>query len=374
MLNSIKTQAATLAKLFKAHGIEISRSKSLEYMAQLYGLSDYNALAPHARVLQEDISQLLGKPFRSLDQLRLNGSASEVAIGLTLSDAHAPESQGAEDLQDTAWEVAKAAYAWQDQHGGALSEVEKTHALGSAGNEYGEECVVRTVSGFSLAVPPYPQEVDYIRIVNPRGEETAYWSIDEVQENPADVLGALVGALHPSGALSNQLPVQEGSSIEEHFQPSQVSQSPGYRGLSYTMGPAPEGDGTLNMANGYNAKDSYIDFYLYLNMDIPGQDLGAELKLNVYIDCEEKQLLFGDMGFAPSRESDFDFSKPSATLLYRLSDALFAPGVLEDTVKSLVKALRERHPGYTGWVFTEQDLRKTLRKGIARIAGDVQED
>lgn len=63
------------------------------------------------------------------------------------------------------------------------------------GNKYGEETVlVNVANGFRLTVPADTQ-VDYVRICDPDGGETAYWSVDEFGEDPADVIGAMFGAL-----------------------------------------------------------------------------------------------------------------------------------------------------------------------------------
>lgn len=63
------------------------------------------------------------------------------------------------------------------------------------GNEYGEETVMVNVSnGFRLTVPA-DSLVDYVRICDPDGGETAYWSVDEFGEDPSDVIGAMFGAL-----------------------------------------------------------------------------------------------------------------------------------------------------------------------------------
>lgn len=86
-----------------------------------------------------------------------------------------------------------------------LSDFERAHAHDAAECDlraeetgqrgYGPECVVQVHTGFYLVAPAYPQELDYLRVCDPLGREIAYWNVDEVVEDPADVLGALVGAL-----------------------------------------------------------------------------------------------------------------------------------------------------------------------------------
>lgn len=50
-------------------------------------------------------------------------------------------------------------------------------------------------NGTSLLFSAYPEPVSYIRVVDAEGREIAYWTIDEVSEDPADVLGAIFGAV-----------------------------------------------------------------------------------------------------------------------------------------------------------------------------------
>lgn len=58
------------------------------------------------------------------------------------------------------------------------------------------ECAVATVDrGCTIRFDPDPDPVDRLRICDPAGEEIAYWSISEFQEDAADCLGAAIGAL-----------------------------------------------------------------------------------------------------------------------------------------------------------------------------------
>lgn len=50
-------------------------------------------------------------------------------------------------------------------------------------------------NGASLLFPAYPEQVSYIRVVDAEAREIAYWTIDEVSEDPVDVLGAIFGAV-----------------------------------------------------------------------------------------------------------------------------------------------------------------------------------
>lgn len=60
---------------------------------------------------------------------------------------------------------------------------------------YGPESVLRVHTGFQLRTPAYPEPCSYLRVCDPIGRETAYWNSAEWQEDPEDVLGAVVGAL-----------------------------------------------------------------------------------------------------------------------------------------------------------------------------------
>lgn len=60
---------------------------------------------------------------------------------------------------------------------------------------YGPECVVATGGGAQLRASASPLEVDYIRVCDQNGIEVGYWTVDEVKEDPADVLGAIMGCL-----------------------------------------------------------------------------------------------------------------------------------------------------------------------------------
>ena len=50
-------------------------------------------------------------------------------------------------------------------------------------------------NGASLRFPAYPEDVSYVEVVNADGREIAYWAIDEISEDSADVLGAIFGAV-----------------------------------------------------------------------------------------------------------------------------------------------------------------------------------
>jgi hypothetical protein len=74
-------------------------------------------------------------------------------------------------------------------------EVELTHAIETAGDvDHGDESSVELANGRELRCPAFPKECDYVRVVQD-GCELAYWDIDEWAESPAEVMGAIIGAM-----------------------------------------------------------------------------------------------------------------------------------------------------------------------------------
>lgn len=57
------------------------------------------------------------------------------------------------------------------------------------------EIAITHTNGASLLFPAYPEQVSYVRVVDAQDREIAYWTINEVAEDPADVLGAIFGAV-----------------------------------------------------------------------------------------------------------------------------------------------------------------------------------
>jgi hypothetical protein len=95
-----------------------------------------------------------------------------------------------------------------------LSESEQTHlkAANSPDNVYDSEMSLLTHSGFALHAPAYPNEVDYVRVLDPLGREVAYWVADEWQEAPQEVMGAILGALQ-RGVVPTVQTVRELASV-----------------------------------------------------------------------------------------------------------------------------------------------------------------
>jgi len=58
----------------------------------------------------------------------------------------------------------------------------------------GKEAAIRIRGGGMLRCDASPDPITYIRVVSPQGKEVGYWTIDEITEDPSDVMGAILGA------------------------------------------------------------------------------------------------------------------------------------------------------------------------------------
>jgi hypothetical protein len=57
-----------------------------------------------------------------------------------------------------------------------------------------DECVISFSGGF-ITVDAYPHDVSFLRVVGRDGREKGYWNMDEVKEDPEEVLGAFFGLM-----------------------------------------------------------------------------------------------------------------------------------------------------------------------------------
>lgn len=62
-------------------------------------------------------------------------------------------------------------------------------------DEHAPECVVKTEGGRELRCPAFPEECSYVRVTEDDGTEVAYWTYTEWEEDPQEVMGAIIGAL-----------------------------------------------------------------------------------------------------------------------------------------------------------------------------------
>lgn len=76
-----------------------------------------------------------------------------------------------------------------------LLDVEREHRRLAGTPDYGPESELLTHTGFRLRVPAYPATAEYVRVLDPLGQEVGYWTADEWAQDPEDVMGALAGAL-----------------------------------------------------------------------------------------------------------------------------------------------------------------------------------
>lgn len=74
-------------------------------------------------------------------------------------------------------------------------ESELVHAEDAlvSNGELEPECVLLLHSGREIRTPAYPEPCSYVRVVQ-NGFELAYWDIDEIREDPEQVVGAIIGA------------------------------------------------------------------------------------------------------------------------------------------------------------------------------------
>lgn len=67
------------------------------------------------------------------------------------------------------------------------------HAIAADGDSYENECVIDVIGGIELRCPAYPEPCSYVRVLQ-AGFEIGYWTAEEWQRDPEDVMGALLGA------------------------------------------------------------------------------------------------------------------------------------------------------------------------------------
>ena len=190
MFNSIKTQANVLGKVFEKHGIKMSRAQELEILAEIYGAKDYNELAVVTKPLAHAAKSLTNAAYRSEDQLRLNAPVDELALALMVNQ----ESEKAVLFDQTQSLITRLLKSEVVKNHYELLPFEQSHAEDANDPQFGEELVLPTQSGFSLACAAQG-EVDYLRVLNPQGEEIGYWTIDEFHEDASCVIGGVMGML-----------------------------------------------------------------------------------------------------------------------------------------------------------------------------------
>lgn len=73
--------------------------------------------------------------------------------------------------------------------------------------EYPNECAIVTGFGSQVRLPVHPDSCSYVRVIDATGAQVGYWNEDEWKEAPAEVMGAIFGALNtPAGDVTLQSP------------------------------------------------------------------------------------------------------------------------------------------------------------------------
>ena len=59
-----------------------------------------------------------------------------------------------------------------------------------------KECVIRISDRMSLVCPAYPEDCSYLRLVIDGKIESGYWHWEEWQDDPQNVMGAIMGIMN----------------------------------------------------------------------------------------------------------------------------------------------------------------------------------
>lgn len=76
-----------------------------------------------------------------------------------------------------------------------LNDFELSHYEHTGDEDYGQEVALVAHTGFQLRYSATDEECDYVRVCDPLGRELMYWNQDEWRDDPAVVMGAILGAL-----------------------------------------------------------------------------------------------------------------------------------------------------------------------------------
>ena len=64
-------------------------------------------------------------------------------------------------------------------------------------------------TGRRIVFPAHPAECGYIRVIDAKGKEIAYWDALEWEEEPTTVMGAIMGAAQHGGKVPQGMPTNE---------------------------------------------------------------------------------------------------------------------------------------------------------------------
>jgi len=84
---------------------------------------------------------------------------------------------------------------WHNSHPAFLEGWNQEDQDDMNGRHIGEMCLTIKESGNKLCFLTHLTPCDHIRVLDPEGKEIAYWDEKEWEEEPAEVMGAIMGAL-----------------------------------------------------------------------------------------------------------------------------------------------------------------------------------
>ncbi len=129
-------------------------------------------------------------------QAKKTARALEKALarkGLTLAHGAALETLAAmAGFED--WNAFSASMS-EDAVNALLNDFELSHYEHTGDEDYGQEVALVAHTGFQLRYSATDEECDYVRVCDPLGRELMYWHQDEWRDDPAVVMGAILGAL-----------------------------------------------------------------------------------------------------------------------------------------------------------------------------------
>ena len=110
----------------------------------------------------------------------------------------------------------------------------------------------------------------------------------------------------------------------------------------------------------------YVDLCVYLDANFDGSKPGSEFRIHVFIDCQSKYLVFGDLGYSPGKFDDYE-SRVDPAMLPKIRSEVFAAQVLEDTAQALLDAIKTQFPDYRGWLFSIDEFKQAMSRGLGEV-------
>ena len=143
-----------------------------------------------------DEVEFANDPANTLGALFAHVARGPLTMGIRLKgvvDAPVSDEPTKEPMQ--AFLVASGEPA-DNPHGLLGGEIVHRDAVAQNGDDQydPETIVVSRTTRFQLRIPIH-EDVDYVRVCDPDGRETAYWTRDEFAESPSEVISAMFGAV-----------------------------------------------------------------------------------------------------------------------------------------------------------------------------------